>query len=245
MFKLFDDFKEDNIVAGYTTDYGGVFGNNEPESVPQYTALAERFGIKVDQMIRVNQKHTDKILVATKQNGGEGILRPNVIDAQDAIITDEKDLMLCIVTADCVPLFLFDKKRRAIGLSHCSRVAIANNMPAKTVSEMINAYGCKGENIKAVLGPYLSKAHHEVQKKDVDLFKEYFTDKECEKFASPMNDRFYIDMGEAVKISLEKAGIPRTNVFDARECTYENPELFSWRRDHEKGRRILSFLYTR
>lgn len=245
MFKLFDDFKNNNVVAGYTTDYGGVFGNNEPKNIPQYEALAERLGICTNQMIRVSQKHTDKILIATRENGGEGILRPNEIDAQDAIVTDEKNLMLCIVTADCVPLFLFDEKRKVIGLSHCSRVAIANNMPAKTVMEMINNYGCRGENIKAVLGPYLSQAHHEVQKKDVDMFREYFSDEECERFARPQNDRFYVDMGEAVKISLEKVGIPRCNVRDDRVCTFENPELFSWRRDHEKGRRILSFLYTR
>lgn len=243
MIRLFDNWKKDRVIAGYTTDYEGGFGNNVAEDEPHYRALANRFNLDLNRMIRISQKHTDQILVATTQNGGEGIVRDNLCEAEDAIITNESELMLCIVTADCVPVFLFDKEKRAIGLSHCGRVGITKDLPRKTVMKMVERYGCNPANIEVILGPYLSQAHHEVEAKDIDMFRDYFASEEIDRFVVSRGVKFDVDMGEAVYISLSKAGVLRENIYDERVCTFDNTELYSWRRDHDPRKRNLSFLY--
>ena len=243
MIKLYDRWKP-AVISGYTTDNDGKYGNNLTEDVSNYRMLADRFGIDVNSMVRVSQKHTDNILVATKDNGGDGIIRDNISEAEDAIVTNEKNLMICIVTADCVPVFLYDEKTKAIGLSHCSRVGITKNMPAKTVMKMVEQFGTRPEDISVILGPYLSQKHHEVEAKDIDMFKEFFSKDEIERFVISKGDKFYVDMGEATGISLSRTGVTRDKIMDERVCTYDNAELYSWRRDHDPRRRILSFMST-
>lgn len=303
---IYDTWKTDSVIAGYTTEFDGAWGNNVAEDVPHYVALAEEYGLKVENMVRVHQKHTDNILVADHTNGGDGILREGASLAQDAIVTNEKGLMLCIVTADCAPVFLYDEETGAIGIVHSSRLGTAKIIAPKTVLKMQEKYGSRPENIRCIVGPYISQKHHEVEGKDIVVFSEHFSDAECSRFivdadgqplkklpmpeqaaemsepvAEPMTQtvaapaktsetsiqtletmtqtvaapaeigenasptKYYVDMGEALRISLTRIGVKEENIVDNRICTFESRNLYSWRRDHNPKARILSYICLR
>lgn len=265
-YTLIDTFDTSKIIAGYTTDASGHWRNNEPEDYPQYEALAAEFGLKISDMVRVKQRHTDLVRVVGKEDGGLGILwddstiieaggavtrnadRPQQSEENiyDGIVTSDKGLMLAIVTADCVPVFLHDPMHGVIGLVHSGRDGCAKEIGAKAVAKMQQEYGTNPADVICHLGPYISTSHHEVQEKDLAGFYDNFSPEECQRIIEAKdNGRYNIDMGAAITASLVRAGLMKANIHDNHICTFENKELYSWRRDHDKDARILSFMAIR
>lgn len=243
--KLYDYWKNEKIIAGYSTDFDGAFGYNIPENAENYSAVASGFGLKAENMIRVHQKHTAEILNVTAENGGEGVIREGTSDFNDGLITASENVMLCVVTADCVPVFLFDEKKEVIGMVHSGRVGTIKEISYFAVKKMTEKYGSDPQDIKVILGPYLSEPHHEVNPEDVTGFYERFTKDECAQFLRNTEKKSYVDMGRAIVLSLKRAGVKEANIVDERVCTFENRELYSWRREHNPAARNLSFICIR
>lgn len=246
-YTLIDTFDKDKIIAGYTTDASGHWRNNEPEDYPQYETLAAEFGLKISDMARVKQRHTDLVRIVGKEDGGLGIQRDDGTEnIYDGMVTSDKGLIIAIVTADCVPVFLHDPLHGVIGLVHSGRDGCAKEIGAKAVVKMQQEYGSNPADVICHLGPYISTSHHEVQEKDLAGFYDNFAPEECQHIIEAKdNGRYNIDMGAAITASLIRAGLMKANIHDNHICTFENKELYSWRRDHDKDARILSFMAIR
>ena len=238
----FENWNSKAVLAGYTTDYGGLFRYHHPEDLAHYEALGQSLGVNTDHMIRVHQYHTDKVLPVSTANGGEGILREGSPEGNDALITNTPGLLLCMISADCVPVFFYDAISRCVGLAHSGRTGTALEIAALTAQNMQHLYGAKPERIRCILGPHLCPAHHQVKRSDTAIFTECFSAAERVKFIIPSGEHALVDMSAAITISLLRAGLRKENIFHCGICTYEQPELFSWRRDKNPDTHILSFI---
>ena len=237
------EWEKYSVVAGYSADMGGLF--RYAEDLPHFTALAETFGLTPKRMIRLHQAHTDKNLTVDGKNGGDGVIRDGTPEPYDGLISNENDLMLCVVTADCTPVFLYDPVCGVAGMLHSGRSGTMKDISGKAVLKMQQEFGSKPGDIRCILGPYLCARHHEVERKDIEGFFELFSESECERFLKNKGIKYYVDMGEAIRISLMKKGVLSENIVDHHICTYEEKALYSWRRDHLKDKRIISFIYKK
>ncbi|MBR4993062.1 MAG: laccase domain-containing protein, partial [Lachnospiraceae bacterium] len=61
-------------------------------------------------------------------------------------------------------------------------------------------------------------------------------------FINPHGDKFDLDLGKAIEISLIKAGVKKENFFDTCPCTKESDNLCSWRRDNPIRQSMLTGL---
>src|SRR5436189_3058339 len=85
---------------------GDIKGNVESNR----DRLSQALGISSDQLIFPEQTHSNNVrLVKTAHDN---------LDDTDAVITNIKGLALCVMSADCVPILLFDKDKKAIGAVH-------------------------------------------------------------------------------------------------------------------------------
>lgn len=239
---LLDNWPKHKAIAGYTNAFAGHWHYNEPADRGHYEALAAEFGLGIDKIVRVHQQHTDEVLTATLANGGEGVTHAGS-GAKDGLLTNVRWLMLCVVTADCTPVFLYDPVHEAIGMVHSGRAGTMQEIALKAVQQMHKAYGTQPESVQCILGPYISQKHHEVEAKDVQGFFANFTPEECAQILLHKEPKYYVDMGVAIRISLGRIGVKQENIKDLGVCTYDNKELYSWRRDHDKNARILSFIF--
>lgn len=73
----------------------------------------------------------------------------------DGLITQQKNIVLTVVTADCVPIIFFDPVSQTIGISHQGWKGTTNRMPHHMVAAMI-ARGVRPADIRCVMGPAIN-----------------------------------------------------------------------------------------
>ena len=73
--------------------------------------VSEKINVSRRKLILMHQTHSNKVIEINKKNMKKKIIA-------DAIITREKGVALGVVTADCVPILLFDYENKIVGCIH-------------------------------------------------------------------------------------------------------------------------------
>ena len=77
----------------------------------------------------------------------------------DAIITDKSKLPIAVLTADCVPILLYDKKRNMIAAIHAGWKGALKGIIKKVINFMLKK-GCKKNNIIDKISTCISSASY-------------------------------------------------------------------------------------
>lgn len=164
-------------------------------------------------------------------------------DGYDAMVTDVPGALLCIWTADCLPLFLCDPVRRVAAVAHCGWRGICNGVVRNTVRVMTDRFGADPEHITAALGPAICGKCYEVGGELKEDFSRYFSGDEISQLFYPKkNGKYLLDIRKAVTMELIRLGIRPEKIHDTGICTYESKNYMSYRREGrvETVREILS-----
>lgn len=105
--------------------------------------------------------HSSDVIFVSHKNAGKGVLSSKTYLTQDALITNEKDLFLMLLTADCIPIALIDNKTQAIGLLHASGKNV-DTVIANTLQAFQNEFSSQPQDIQVRVGPSIGKCHYEV-----------------------------------------------------------------------------------
>ena len=149
----------------------------------------------------------------------------------DAIVTKSEKLILCILTADCVPLLLHEKNENIIGAIHAGWKGAKNNIIENTIMQ-VQKLGGKIENISIIIGPCIQQDSYEV---GIEFFKNFIIDDDNNrKFFIQKNQKYYFDLPQYCINKIKNYGV--TEIDNIKKCTYKNSdEFFSFRRSlHEK-----------
>ena len=87
--------------------------------------------------------------------------RPRGVIEADAMVTNRRDLLLGILTADCSPVLLADPEAGIVGAAHAGWKGAAGGIVANAIRAMV-ALGATAKNIRAAIGPTISGANYEV-----------------------------------------------------------------------------------
>ena len=204
-----------------------------PDSIESNTGrVKEAFGLKADSVVTVNQVHGDVTIVADRVD----------MPAQeaDALITNTPGVPVGVLTADCLPILLYDPHAKAVGAVHAGRVGTLLGIASKAVVAMATAFGSKPADIRAALGPCIGPCCYEVGEEVFGEIK-FALGLKTEEFMS-FNPAPVFDVVKANTAELITAGLSGDNIEASGLCTSCEPELFfSYRRDEETGRQ-LSFI---
>ena len=118
----------------------------------------------------------------------------------DAVITDQKEIPIAVLTADCVPILLYDKKRNMVAAIHAGWKGAFKGIIDNVINFMLKK-GCKKNNIIASIGPCIGINNYNVK----ENFKKKFLKKEKKnkKFFSVRNNIIYFDLPNYVKTQLK------------------------------------------
>lgn len=228
----------------------GAFGYYLEEARGNYETLASVHGVEIENIYRVNQKHTATIVRIDEATVAEGVVRPLPALEADGMITNVPGRILSVLTADCVPVFLYDPVKAAIGIVHSGWRGTALKITVNAINRMIEEYGTATENLLVHIGPCICGDCYEVGEELRDDFLRNYTIAEVEKMFVPAtgdtakSGKYMLNLEAAIRMSLMGL-IPDTNISSDGRCTKETGELCSYRRTHELRDHILSGIMLR
>lgn len=167
--------------------------------------------------------------------------RTERLEGIDALITDKPGYCLCVSTADCIPVLLYDEKRKVVAVVHAGWRGTVAYIVEKTIRRMCDQYGSSPENIIAAIGPGISLEAFEVGVEVYEAFLEAgFPMEKVARWYRP-SSRWHIDLWEANKWQLQRCGIVCEHIELSGVCTYlQCDDFFSARRLGIQSGRILS-----
>jgi hypothetical protein len=150
----------------------------------------------------------------------------------DAMVTRQRRIGLCILTADCVPVLLADPEAEVIGAAHAGwKGALAGILP-NTV-EAMERLGARRDRIIAAIGPAIGQESYEVGPELREAFLSH--DKSSNSLFRPgINDRFNFDLPGYCNRSLIDAGVNARERISHDTCLMEEA-YFSNRRRNRRG----------
>ena len=225
------EYSLDNRVRAFsTTRKGGVStGNYSSFNISHYcndrlenvqenrNRLSLLLDIPSERIIVPRQVHLTAVQAVTshtKNTDLEGI---------DAVITNERHLCIGISTADCVPILLYDTKKQAIGAVHAGWRGTVGKIVCKTIQKMQEHYNSFPQDLKAIIGPSISKEAFEVGDEVYDAFATAgFTMSEI----AERREKWHIDLWAANFKLLVATGVKMENISIANICTYNHYDTF-------------------
>ncbi len=222
--------KQENITA-FISDQSMDFQTedfNAPLTDEQRGYLKKEIGLDVPRVFWRRQVHGDNVLVAEDVS----CAACSCPDA-DAFITVQRRLPIAIRTADCVPVFLFDPSKPAIGMVHAGWKGTMKGIVHKTILRMKEIFGSDPQDVRAVLGPAIQPCCYEVGRE----FRQYFPDEIIERAG-----KTYADVTKNNYQQLLKAGLKKEHINNTEICTHCDVNYFSFRRDGQKAGRMISLM---
>ncbi len=183
------------------------------------------------------QTHSDNITVIT-QTGTKGWeALEDAVAESDALITDLPGVMLAILTADCVPILLYDKKKKAVAAVHAGWKGTRSQIVLKTVRKMVEVYGSDPADILAGIAPSIGVCCYEVG----ENVARHFTD--IPGVLKRKGEKYMLDLPAVNHYQLRESGLPERNIELSGVCTAcEVESFFSYRKEHGCSGRFMSLI---
>jgi len=162
----------------------------------------------------------------------EGTVPPAAPPEADGWITAVPGPVLCVFVADCMPLFLWEKSGKAVGIFHVGWRGLAAGMPRKAVAAFGESYGVRPGDLTAYVGPHIGKCCYRVGPETAAQFRP--------ESLIRRDDAVSLDLGKEAAHQLRESGLGQ--IVLAGDCTAcETDRFFSYRRE-KAGGRMLAFI---
>ena len=191
--------------------------------------LAAAMGVDDAQLYFPSQVHKTRIVNVTRQTSKDELMET------DALITSEVGLCIAVMSADCVPILLYDEKNKAAGAVHSGWKGTVARILEKTLKEMNARFGTKGEDLIAGIGPSVSQDSYEVGEEVIHAVNNSFG-KESGLMIAQANNKARLDLWKANEIQLLEFGVSPSRIEISDLCTIKNNDHFFSARKGDAGR---------
>ena len=182
--------------------------------------VCKKINCSFKKLILLNQIHSNKFYFINKN------FKFNKKKLKgDALITNVKNIAIGVLTADCVPILIYDKNLKIISIIHAGWKGAYIGIIEKVVKFLIN-HGSNSKDLIAIIGPGISQKNYEIQKNFKDKFLK--KDKQNKIFFKLIKNKTYFSLNRYIYYQLKKQSInnieiinkdtfdPKNNFFSAR-----------------------------
>lgn len=213
----------------------GLHVNDQPDSVTKNREKAvKHLGYSLNDLVVMDLVHGSNVKIIENKDKGRGSnTTETAIPQTDAIVTNEKGVILSVFVADCVPAVIYDPKNHVLATIHGGWKPLAKNITGKTIEKMVNIYNSDSEKLVAGIGPAICGKCYDIYENVTNEIREAFPN-----FANDVltenKGKTYLDIQKLMQLQLEDKGVK--NIETAEICTFENKDFYSYRRDQVTGR---------
>ena len=210
----------------------GLSQGDDPASVSgNYTIICRTLNLQPDSFASSRQVHGAHIRTVARADCGDFSAIP--MYEADGLLTGEPGVTLIVFAADCVPILLHDPVRCVISAIHSGWRGTSHDIAGAAVRKMSHEFGCAPADIRAAIGPSISKCCYDTGSDVAVALKETLVTG-AEYCISVRGDKYMIDLKEANRLLLRKAGVYDITISD--ECTSCLNEKY-WSHRRIKGHR--------
>ena len=235
-----DRFKKNGITAVYTKKTLGNMSNycnSEDNPSENRMKILEILGLSGRTEVESHQTHSGNIKIID-----EHVTKYSYFGI-DGFVTDRKDVALFTFYADCLPIFIYDKENKAIGVAHSGWPGTYKEIQKNLVETMIKKYGTDPKNVLLALGIGIGVSDYEVGVEFYEKFAEKFDRELIENsfIYSKNKSKYYFDNIGFNKIIALRMGIPDKSIITASESTMEE-RFHSHRREGKISGRATALI---
>ena len=232
--KKFSEFK--NIKHCFFSKNGGVskniysslncgLGSNDDKKniLNNLSIVSKQIGLENNNLFLMNQTHSNKVVTINENN--KNSQRINA----DALITKIKNIGISVLTADCVPILIYEEINQIIACVHAGWKGAVNGVLENTLNQIISMN--KNNKIYVAIGPCIGLKNYDVGREFYDEFIQ--NDKENKIFfLSSKNNKFLFDLRKYINFKLTKFDIKYVENIDL-DTYAEKEKFFSFRRSKQ------------
>jgi len=202
------------------------FGKEE-EVLDNRKNFLNKIKAPLNKCIGISLAHDSQILAVSQKDASECAVKTK---EGDALLTNKVGLFLFMITADCLPIILFDPIKMIVALVHCGWKSTEEKIIQKTISKMMASYKSKASDIVAAIGPGIHKESYKFENPAVENLPGW------KPFLNKLKTGEYeIDLVGYNVFQLEKGGILPKNIELSSIDTVKDKNYFSHYRSVRTG----------
>lgn len=205
-------------------------GDEVANVVENRRLLAEHMGLTSSQFVFPTQTHSSNVKIVSAITSSEDLADT------DALVSNVPHICLSVMSADCVPILLFDPVNKVVAAIHAGWRGTVAGIVTKTIQVMESEFGTAAAQIIACIGPSISEEVYEVGEEVIKAVSDLFGTTEG-LIAMKNENTGMFNLWEANKQLLLKSGVLENQIEIAGICTFKNSDtFFSYRKSPQTGR---------
>jgi YfiH family protein len=221
-----------NLVHAFTTRLGGI--SKEPlnwfnlgrhmdddesrqDAMQNRKKLCESLALDLKKLRVPGQKHTTNIFTV---NSSEDNFNQD-LSGIDGLLTELPKHPLLLHFADCVPIILFDTKKKVLAVLHAGWRGTASGIASNAI-DLFTKIGSEPEDIVAAIGPFIGMCCYQVG--DDVAYKLASSTDHAGELINWRHEKPYPDLGAINALQLMNKGLEKIDV--TNWCTSCHPEIF-------------------
>lgn len=256
-YYIIEEFADTDLVThAFSTRLGGVSKGDFAELnlgfhtrdrkdnvIKNRQRICNELGIDYRKIVAGEQVHSDNIEVVTGVDQGKGSIEyQDSISKTDALITNQRDVVLTSYYADCVPIIMLDPVKEVVALAHGGWKGTVKKIGQKTVLKMKEEFGSQPEDILVGIGPSIGSCCYEVDNyviKPLSQSVDYWE----ELVIKTGDNSWKLDLGQTNSRPLQDIGVLKENIVISEICTACNTDKFySYRAESGTTGRMASLI---
>lgn len=203
--------------------------------------LSKLSGLPAERIVIPHQVHTTRCLIIDESfmslSEDERAAR---LEGIDAVATQLPSVLLCISTADCIPVIIYDSVHHVIATIHAGWRGTVQHIVTKTFAIMQKHFGTRGADCRAVIGPGISLESFEVGDEVYERFLQEGFDMSmiAQRFT-----KWHINLKQCNFTQLTECAVPSQNIQVSDICTLKDHRFFSARREGIQTGRNMTCIY--
>ncbi len=222
--------KEKNLICAFSTKEGA-----SDKSPYEQEAVFQMLQMNHMPKVYPKQVHGNHVALIKKDSSFHMNQGNLILPDTDGMVTNQKQLVLTTVHADCLAVFFYDPIQHVIGLVHAGWRGSAQKIAEKAAILMINEFQSNPSDIKVFISPGISSCCFETGVEVFDAFQKSFS--WASDYAEKKGDKYFLDLKKINERQLMELGIKDITIDS--DCTCCHSDLYcSYRKEPGTTKRM-------
>ncbi|QOP46210.1 peptidoglycan editing factor PgeF [Sulfurimonas paralvinellae] len=226
--KLLKKFPE--ITHAFTTKETGNLAfhvNDDPAHVlKNHQRLSRELNYKLEILVHMKQIHSNEVKIITDNDTFDN---PPTCDA---LITDKKNTLLMVMTADCSPILFYDPVQKVIAVAHAGRAGAFTNIIKNVIRKFTNDFNSQTKEIVVAIGPAICGHCYEVD----DTIYQEAKKRNLAYALTQESNKYYLNIRDILHKQLLEENILEKNIEISDICSRCDSHFYSYREEKNCGR---------